>query len=170
MIAIADTSFVIDWVKYSKRELLFQLFDLIYLPESVFNEVKSENTLLWIAKGLEDNRIAIFPEIPQIRDEALRLVYETRRLPVRAVDYPEAYCVVVGKSLGYTVLTENGGAVALVRYYKEYNNVKVMRALEVLIELKNRGVISDIKAEVERYTRETGHSFSNRDLSKYGII
>ena len=169
MIAIADTSFLIDWVRYSRRELIFQIFELIYIPEAVFNEVRSERTLLWIAEGLENNRIAVFPEVPQIRDEALRLVYETRRLPVRSVDYPEAYCVVVGKSLGYTVLTENGGAVALVRYYNEYSNVKVMRALEVLVELKNRGIISDIKAEIEKYTRETGHLFSNRDLSKYDI-
>ncbi|QGA53981.1 DNA-binding protein [Sulfolobus sp. E5-1-F] len=170
MIAIADTSFLIDWVRYSKRDLIFHIFDLVYVPESVFNEVRSERTLLWIAQGLESNKLAIFPELPQIRDEALRLVYETRRLPLRPVDYPEAYCVVVGKVLRYTVLTENGGAVALVNYYKEYMDVKVMRALEVLVELHRNGLVTDIRNEIKEYSRETGHMFSNKDLSYYGLI
>ncbi|QXJ32325.1 DNA-binding protein [Saccharolobus shibatae] len=170
MIAVADTSFLIDWVRYSKRDLIFQLFNLIYLPDSVFNEVRSERTLLWIAQGLENNKLAIFPELPQIREEALRLVYETRRLPVRPVDYPEAYCVAVGKAEGYTVLTENGGAVALVNYYKEYRDVKIMRALEVLIQLHNRGLITDIRNEIEEYNKQTGHRFSSKDLSGYDLI
>ena len=170
MIAVADTSFLIDWVRYSKRDLIFKLFDLIYLPDSVFNEVRNERTLLWIAQGLENNNLAIYPELPQIREEALRLVYETRRLPIRAVDYPEAYCVVIGKGEGYTVLTENGGAVALVNYYKDYKDVKVMRALEVLIQLHNKGLITDIKYEIEEYSKQTGHKFSSKDLSGYGLI
>jgi predicted nucleic acid-binding protein len=96
MIAITDTSFLIDWVKYTRRDLIFKLFELIYIPESVFNEVRSEITLLWIAEGLENNKMAIFPEISELRNEALRLILETRRLPIRPVDFPEAYCVVVG--------------------------------------------------------------------------
>ncbi|MFP3234672.1 MAG: DNA-binding protein [Sulfolobaceae archaeon] len=170
MIAITDTSFLIDWVKYTKRDLIFKLFELIYIPESVFNEVRSETTLLWIAEGLENNKMAIFPEISELRNEALRLVLETRRLPIRPVDFPEAYCVVVGKVQNYIVLTENGGAVALVNYYDDYKEVKVMRALEVLIELYKRGFIQEIKGEVKDYSRQTNHLFSNRDLRKYGLI
>ncbi|MGC9171138.1 MAG: DNA-binding protein, partial [Thermoproteus sp.] len=31
--AIADTSFLIDWARYSKRDYLWRLFDLVYIPE-----------------------------------------------------------------------------------------------------------------------------------------
>ena len=48
--AIADTSFLIDWAKYSKRDLLFKIFDTVWLPEAVLNEIKSENTVMWVVK------------------------------------------------------------------------------------------------------------------------
>ena len=107
--AIADTSFIIDWVRYSKNKLLFKVFDVVYVLESVLAEIRSEGSLLWISKGLEGGKLAILPELPDISREALNLVAKSRRFPVRPVDYPEAFCMVVGKRLGLVVLTENGG-------------------------------------------------------------
>ena len=170
MIAIADTSFLIDWAKYDNRDLIFKIFELIYLPESTLNEIRNELTLIWISQALEENRMAIFPEIPQISNEALRLVNSSRRLPIRPVGYPEAYCTVVGKIFDYVVLTENGGVAALVDYFDEYNNVKVFRAIDVIYQLFKSGLVKDFKTELDRYSNQTKHMFSVRDLRKYGIL
>jgi hypothetical protein len=89
--AIADTSFLIDWIRYSKSRLIFRLFEVIYIPESVLTEIRSERSLTWIAEGLEEGGLAIFPELPDISREALNLVARSRRLPIRPVDYPEAF-------------------------------------------------------------------------------
>jgi len=69
--AIADTSFIIDWVRYSKNKLLFKLlfkvFDAVYVPESVLAEIRSEGSLLWISKGLEGGKLAILLSYPTSR-------------------------------------------------------------------------------------------------------
>jgi len=38
--AIADTSFLVDWARYGKRDPIFQVFDVVYVPESVLRELK----------------------------------------------------------------------------------------------------------------------------------
>ncbi len=108
--AIADTSFIIDWVRYSGRDLLFRLFSTVWIPEPVLNEVRSENSLSWITGKLAEGKFALFPELTNYRDEALRLMELSSRYPVRRLDYPEAYCIAVASDRGYVVLSENGGA------------------------------------------------------------
>jgi len=166
--AIADTSFVVDWVRYSKSELLFKVFNVVYMPESVLAEIKSERSLIWISKGLERGVLAVLPELPDISREALNLVAKSRRLPVRPVDYPEAFCMVVGKRLNLVVLTENGGAVALRDYDPEYSGVEVWRGIDVLYALWRFGHINSFKDELELYQQETKRTYSRRDLAKYG--
>jgi len=165
--AIADSSFIIDWVRYSKSKLLFKLFNVIYIPESVLAEIRSERSLLWIAEGLEDGRLAVFPELPDLSREAINLVAKSRRYPVRPVDYPEAFCLVAGRRLDLVVLTENGGAVALREYDPEYSNIEVWRAIDALYKLWRLGYISSFREELELYQLETKHIYSKRDLEKY---
>uniref|UniRef100_A0A7C5UXG9 DNA-binding protein n=1 Tax=Ignisphaera aggregans TaxID=334771 RepID=A0A7C5UXG9_9CREN len=166
--AIVDTSFLIDWIKYSKSRFIFKLFDVIYIPESVLAEIRSERSLLWIAESLEKGELAILPELPDISREALNIVARSRRLPIRPVDYPEAFCLVAGKRLGLVVLTENGGAIALRSYDPEYSSVEIWRGIDILYKLWKFGYINSFKDELELYQQETKHIYSRRDLAKYG--
>jgi hypothetical protein len=168
--AIADTSFIIDWVRYSKNKSIFKIFDLIYIPESVLAEIKSERTLIWISESLEEGKLAIFPELPDISREALDLVAKSRRFPVRPVDYPEAFCLVVGKRFNLIVLTENGGALALRSYDPEYHDVVVWRAIDVLYKLWRLNYVNSFKEELELYQRETKRIYPKQDLIRYGDI
>lgn len=165
--AIADTSFLIDWIRYSKSKLIFKLFNVIYIPENVLNEVKSERALIWVSEGLEEGNLAIFPELPEISREALDLVVRSRRVPVRPVDYPEAFCLVVGRRLNFTVLTENGGAIALKNYDPEYSEVEVLRGIDIIYRLWRLNHLNSFKDELELYQRETKHIYSRKDLIKY---
>jgi len=162
--AIADTSFLIDWAKYSKRDLLFKIFDTVWLPEAVLNELKSENTVTWVVENLSRGRMALFPELTYYREEALRLMELSSKYPVRRLDYPEAYCIAVASDRGYIVLSENGAAYTAQFLYAR---AKVWRALEVLLELAIRNLIS--KEEVYKYEEETLHSFPRKDLERIGL-
>ncbi|WP_338602112.1 DNA-binding protein [Sulfolobus tengchongensis] len=168
--AVMDTSFLLDWVKYNKNSLIFHIFDLIYITESVLSEIRNEKALLWISANLESNRIAILPELPDIIQKANYLVTESRRLPVRPLDFPESICLVYGKVLNLVVLTENGAAVVAPYFYNEYKDVKVMRALDVLYELYKQGYIKDLRNEITIYSEETKHKFAERDLKRYNLI
>ncbi|WP_338602758.1 hypothetical protein V6M85_02855 [Sulfolobus tengchongensis] len=89
--AIADTSFLIDWVRYDKRDLIFNYYNLIFITENVLNEIRTETPLLWISRWMIENRIKILQENTEVRNKALRVVDFTRSLPVRSADYPEGF-------------------------------------------------------------------------------
>ena len=72
--AIADASFIIDWARYSRRDLLFKVFDVVWIPEPVLGELRSERSVMWVAEKLAAGVMALFPELPNYRDEALRLM------------------------------------------------------------------------------------------------
>ncbi|MGC9020673.1 MAG: hypothetical protein ACP5KE_05635 [Candidatus Methanodesulfokora sp.] len=59
--AVADTSFLIDWARYTKRDLLFSIFK-VSIPESVLGEIKSENTISWVAQKLAEENMYLFTE------------------------------------------------------------------------------------------------------------
>jgi len=163
--AVADTSFLIDWARYSGRDLLFNVFSVVFIPESVLSETRSEGTIMWIARNMAEDRFVIFTETPDVRERALELIELSRRYPVRRVDYPEAVCLAIGEGRGYIVLSENGGAYAAQFIY--LRGVRVWRAFEVLLELMNRGLIG--VEEFIRYQEETLHIFSRRDLERVGL-
>ncbi|MGC9136844.1 DNA-binding protein [Caldivirga sp.] len=162
--AIADTSFIIDWVRYSGKDLLFRLFNIVWIPEPVLNEIRSEGALSWITGKLAEGKFALFPELSNYRDEALRLMELSSRYPVRRLDYPEAYCIAVANDKGYVVLSENGGAYASQFLYAR---AKVWRAFEVLAELLRLGIID--RSELYKYEGETMHRFSRRDMERLGL-
>jgi len=45
MMSVADTCFLIDWSRFSLRDILFELFDVVAVPEQVLAEVRREETL-----------------------------------------------------------------------------------------------------------------------------
>ena len=167
--AIIDTSFLIDWVKYENRDLLFKYYDLVFLTESVLNEIKTETPLLWISEWLAKGKIKILEETLDVRRKALFIVDITRESPVRSADYPEAVCLVFGKELGLDVLTENGGVFIAKEIIDEYRNVNVYRGIDVLYILFQKGLITDFVSEVKKYINSTKHTYSKSILGKYGI-
>ncbi len=162
-ISIADSSFLIDWARFSKRGLLFDVFQAIFVPETVMAELKTELVLSWIIDALSLQKMMLFPDIPELRAAALNLVVESRRYSyLKSLDYPEAYCIVAARANGYTVLSENGGAY-LAQFFT-VKDVKVWRAFEVLVELLRLGKI--VKQDFLKYQEETNHKFPKRDLEK----
>ncbi|MGC8995029.1 hypothetical protein [Pyrobaculum sp.] len=165
MQAVADTCFLLDWVKFSRRDLLFDIFTTVWLPEPVLGEVRSEDTLTWISERLAQRKLSLIPELPELRARALSLMTAVAsRLSIPLVDYPEAYCLEAGRELGAVVLTENRGALAVPRILPEYSGVVVWRSLEVLAQAVRLG-----KADCgvfDRYREEALHEFPRRDLEK----
>jgi len=149
---------------FQERDLLFKIFDTVWLPEAVLNEIKSENTVMWVVENLSRGRMALFPELANYREEALRLMELSSRYPVRRLDYPEAYCIAVASHRDYIVLSENGAAYSSQFLYAKAH---VWRALEVLSELARRNFIS--KEEVYKYEEETLHRFPRKDLERLGL-
>ncbi len=165
--AIADTCFLIDWSLWKKRDIIFQLFKTIFVPEVILNEVKSEGVISWIAEALAQGKLSLFTETSEILEEARSLIERSRMTPgIRGVDLPEAICLVVGKRRGYMVLTENRGALMIVNLFEEFSNVKVWRALEVIAEAIRRGILQTPHIEniFMEYEVETKHRFPRVDL------
>jgi predicted nucleic acid-binding protein len=159
--AIADSSFLIDWSRYSRRDLLTRLFDVVHVPESVLREIQLPPAVDWIAERLADGSFALFTETPEIETKARELMALSRSKPLKAIDYPEAVCLAAGLRFGYTVLSENGGAFFAPRVLNL--GVTVWRAFEVLVEAWRRGLVQDIVEELRRYEQEALHLFRRRD-------
>jgi predicted nucleic acid-binding protein len=159
--AISDSSFLIDWSRYSRRDLLTRLFDVVHVPESVLREVQLPPAVDWVAERLADGSFALFTETPDIETKARELMALSRSKPLKAIDYPEAVCLAAGLRFGYTVLSENGGAFFAPRVLNL--GVAVWRAFEVLVEAWRRGLVQDIVEELRRYEQEALHLFRRRD-------
>ncbi|QXJ32187.1 hypothetical protein J5U22_01746 [Saccharolobus shibatae] len=164
-----DTSFLIDWVRYENRDLLFDYYSIIFLTESVLYEIRTEKPLLWISEWLAKGRIKILEETIDVRRKALLVVDMTRGIPLRSADYPEAVCLVLGKEMGLDVLTENGGIFAAKEIIEEYSTVNVYRGIDVLYLFSQKGLIKDFISEARKYINTTKHTYSREIREKYGI-
>jgi hypothetical protein len=152
---------LVDWARYSNRDLLFELFDVVHVPESVLREIKLPPAVDWVAEGLASDKMALFTETPDLEEEARRIMAMSRSRPLKRVDFPEAVCLAAGLRFGYVVLTENGGAYFAPRVLGIA--VEVWRAFEAIVEAWRAGHISDVVEELRRYERETLHLFRRRD-------
>jgi len=74
---------------------------MVWIPEPALGELRSERDVMWVAEKLAAGAMALFPELPNYRDEALRLMEIGGRYPVRRLDYPEAYCIAVAGNRGF---------------------------------------------------------------------
>jgi len=160
LIAVCDTCFLIDWARYSRRELVFKAFRRLLTPKQVLDEVVSERTLGFIVGEMAKGRAVLYEPLPPVLDEASRLIrFSIEAEFARRIDLPEAICLAVARNTGYTVLTENTAALTLPRILRDYSGVKVWRALELLKEAHRRGLIEDFKRELENYCKETKHTY-----------
>ncbi|RLG52721.1 MAG: DNA-binding protein [Thermoproteota archaeon] len=140
------------------------------VPEHVLEEILSEDTLTWVSRQLGEERLQLYTPTPEILSEAESLVRVSYATPsVRKIELPEALCLVLGKRYGYTVLTENIGALMLKSALEELSQVKVWRALELLEYMVKTGVLAassqqEIMEVFQRYEKETKHIFPRREL------
>ena len=168
-IAIADTCFIIDWARYRNREIIFRVFDIVFIPEAVLREIKSGTTITWVARGLASGKLSLYTESEDEVEEARSLIIRSRRIShMIPVDLPEALCIVIGRRKGYTVLTENKGAIMATDIFDEYRGVIVWKALEILLTAQLEGVLSagcnDSSKVFKEYEEDTLHIFPRRDL------
>ncbi len=166
-----DTCFAIDWARYRRRDILFRVFDLVYVPEEVLREVRSESTLSWMVSSLSEGHMVIFTPTTSEVEEARRLVEYTRSLGhVPNLDMPEAICLVAARRQGYIVLTENRAAFFVPRLIPGYQEVRVWGALEVILTAIVEGVLeppcSSPTYYFDEYSRDTLHLFSRRKLKQ----
>ncbi len=169
--AVADTCFLIDWARYRGRNVLFRLFKTVFVPEQVLEEVRSDNTISWIAEAMARDDLSLYTPTTSEVEEAMRLVEESRlhpRLP--ALDIPEALCLVVGRRRGYVVLTENRAALLAPGILSEYSGVTVWRSLEVLLNAVLTGALEpdcgDPEKPFREYSEDTLHVFPSKALRK----
>ncbi len=170
--AIADTCFLIDWARYRRRDILFELFSTVFVPEQVLDEVVSEETIEWIANSLAKRKLSLYVAPSSIADEALKIIDVMASLTwTRRVELPEAICLAIGKKHGYTVLTENRGALQAVEILTEYSGVKAMRAIDVLAEAISTSKITvlsreEVKSILSEYEKDTKHRFPKGDVKE----
>jgi len=160
LICSIDTCFLIDWARYSRREILEKLFDYCFITEDVLNEIKSELTLTYISSLLAKGFLVFYPfkrELELIVRDVIEVSVRDPR--VRALDPPEAYALAIGVREGAVVLTENRGVISITKIYPQYSSVAVWRSYEVILEAYKRGIVSNFEEELRRFEVETGHRF-----------
>jgi hypothetical protein len=159
MICSIDTCFLIDWSRYSGRDVLKKLFDYGFVIDEVLEEIKSESTLTYVSSLLAEGFLVIYPFKREIEPIVRKIVDISARDPrVKALDPPEAYALAVGIRENAVVLTENRGVVNIVRLYPEFSST-VWRSYELLRRAYELKFISNLGEELDKYERETGHRF-----------
>ncbi len=164
--AIADTCFLINWLRFRRRNDIFKLYRSVGVPILVLDELGRSRRLLaeWLASG----KVFLVPRIGIFEMEALRAIEyaEVRGLP--RVDPGEAFCLAVAKHRGYDVLTDNRAIKALVSEVEEYRTVRVLDSLDLLVAIYGRE-ISSLRRAIAEYSSDTGLVFSPKRLREYGL-
>ncbi|RLG49283.1 MAG: hypothetical protein DRN96_09850 [Thermoproteota archaeon] len=136
----------------------------------MLREVKSEKAVTLVFEWLTSD-YALLTALTPSEERELRALLDYVSLDPRIprVDEPEAIGLVLAKSRGLVLLTENRGARRITQYHPEYRSVKVWGALRVLAEAAKAGVIkadtpAAFKKAVSEYSKDTLHLFSEKDL------
>lgn len=172
MLAVSDTCFLIDWFSYRKNWILTKIFKGIFVPEQVLDEVKREDTLVWLSDNMAKGNFVLFTPTNDVLSEARRIINIVASTPwARKIELPEALCLAAGRLFGYVVLTENRGALMIGSVLPEYATVKIYKSIDVLREAMMRGVISiskkeDVLKELSIFSKDTKHIFRKSDVEE----
>ncbi|MEM1597395.1 MAG: DNA-binding protein [Pyrobaculum sp.] len=148
--AIADTSFLVDWARYSKRDLLFSVFEVVHVPESVLREIKLPPAIDWVAQSLAAGKMALFTETQDVENKARELMALSRGKPLKRIDrgsMPRRR-----HRIRLHRADRNGGAYYAPRVLGL--GVTVWRAFEVLVEAWRLGLVGDLAGELKRYEED----------------
>jgi len=162
--AVADTCFLVHWLRFRERERIFEVFESIAVPVIVLDEMGARGRVM-LAPWLASRRAFLIPRINDHEVEALRLVEFSRSQRLPTLDPPEAYCLAVAKRRGYAVLTDNKAPKYLAQILKDYSTVKVLDSLDILSLIYG----DDLAEAVKAYKEDTGLVFSKTRLKTYGI-
>ena len=168
--AVVDTCFLINWARFSRRDLLRELFDRLFMPEPTFSEVKSEAALSLASEWLAKRFLVLTPVLPANEREVellLRFVAEHPQLP--SIDPPELYGFILAKRLGLPFLTDNKAPKRVALALESYSSVVVLDSLDVLKLAAETGSAS-LAELVDAFTRETGFRFSRTRLREVGLL
>ena len=166
-IAIADTCFLINWLKYKRKDDIFKLFKLIMIPLPVLDELGPEGRALlgtWVIRGY----VSFIPRLEFYDSEAYRIIELAKIRNLPKIDYPEAYCLVIASKRGYTVLTENKATKYITREINEYKHVMVLDSLDVLLFLYGNDKSLLVK-RIKEYVQNTKIIFSEKRIRELGI-
>jgi len=162
--AVADTCFLVHWLRFRDRERIFEVFESIAVPVMVLDEMGARGRVM-LAPWLASRRAFLIPRINDYEVEALRLVEFSRSQRLPTLDPPEAYCLAVAKRRGYAVLTDNKAPKYLAQILKDYSGVKILDSLDILALI----YCDDLAEAVKAYKEDTGLVFSKTRLKTYGI-
>jgi hypothetical protein len=116
---VLDACFIIDWARWSRRNLLWRVFSFGFVPEPVLREISTPEPLRVLREWMSAGFLTVHPSSRDLEDEALRLIIEARRNPrMPRIDPPEAVCVALARRIGAVVLTENRGVIRYTRLLK----------------------------------------------------
>ena len=164
---VLDSCFVIDWVKWRKRDSIKQIFSIALMPETALKELATLEPLRAVREWISSGWLTVYPHFRELEDEALEFMLNARTDPrIPRIDMPEAICAVLAKRLGSAVLTENRG---ILRAYSLrgdlFGRATVLNSIRLIAFLHKNGFLSGSFCElVEEYESDTKHSFSRREI------
>ncbi len=139
MIIVSDTSPITNLLQIGDLDLLHQIFGTIIIPNRVFTElcqIESQKEILtnqfWIVRATLSD--------PILKDELLK-----------ELDEGEAIALAVDLEADFLLMDEQKG-----RQIAESYGLKVVGILGVLIQAKEKGLISEIKPHLQRLINEAG--------------
>lgn len=128
---VTNTTPIISLLKLNKLEILRQLYQNIYIPVAVYNEVEAGKT----TEYYKDLSKIDWIKIEKIKDEnAVKYFLD--------LDLGEAEAIVLATELkaDLIVLDEKLG-----RYHAKHADLKITGTIGILIKAKKEGLISELK-------------------------
>lgn len=134
MVIIADSSALISLAVCNKLELIEKLFDNIYVPQAVYEEIDVKNKP-------EANKLKVFLKNKVQKIDLSNYIISSLKLGIGELEAMALY-----KKLNADfLLTDDKQA----RKIAEYNNIKIIGSIGVLISAKKHGYINEIKTSLD---------------------
>ena len=135
MIVVSNTTPIISLASINKIDILKSLFKKIYIPQAVYDEIKSKKAFGY--KEIDDN----FSQVKQIKNRL------SENILLNELDLGETQTIILAKEINADIvlIDENIG----------YNIAKsqqlnVKRTLSLLIVAKNKGYIDNVRVYLEQ--------------------
>ena len=150
MIVVSNTTPIISFASINKIDILKFLFEKIYIPQAVYDEIKSKKAFGY--REIDDD----FFQVKQIKNKL------SENILLNELDLGEAQTIILAKEINADIvlIDENIG----------YNIAKsqqlnVKRTLSLLIVAKNKGYIDNIQFYLEELVNN-GRWFSKNVINE----
>ena len=165
--AVIDACLFINWSKFSLKEDLRKLASRLFMPEVVFQEIKSPHARALAAEWLSSRFLVLTPLTKLDETEVENVLSIMSSYPqIPPLDPPELYAFVLARRLRIPLLTDNKAPKRLVEVAPSYSGVIVLDSLDILVKLYGS---HELKAVVERFMADTSFRFSSRRLAELGL-